>query len=143
MYPCGRVDRWFGLLLVALGAYLPWIRSHPTVDTALLMYPAGLGSGLEIWGSITLALSVIAAVGIVTGIGGVDTSLFRALVGATAVVLGGHVLVHSPGVTGPFVAGTGAILTVLGGLVLLVSERKPLGELPSWLSSESGDRSVR
>jgi len=111
-----------GVGLIALGAYLPWVASNPFASPhELLPRPVGLDPGFEIWGLLLISLATLTCLGLLLHIPWINTGIFRGLVGATALILATWFLVEW-GFTGYFVAGIGVYLTVIGGVMIVVSE---------------------
>lgn len=122
MAPRHQTGTWIGVGLIASGAYLPWVAKNPFASPDELLYrPGGLDPGFEIWGFLLIPLAALACLGLLFHIPWINTGIFRGFVGVTALVLATSFLVEW-GVTGYFIAGIGVYLTVIGGIMLGISE---------------------
>ncbi len=124
MVVSSKIIVWAGLCLLGLGAYFPWVITNPAYEYIHLVKIAGMGSGTETYGLVTLVLAVIAALGILIEIRWISSEAFRTVVGTVSVVLSSGFFFTQYGVTGMFIAGTGMYLTLIGGIVLLMGSGK-------------------
>ncbi|AOP12861.1 uncharacterized protein Nmag_1837A [Natrialba magadii ATCC 43099] len=124
-----------GLGTIAFGAYLPWVTTHPNVNIEILAHPAGLGSGLEIWGAITLPISIIAVIGILADLPWVGTQKYLLLVGLVSIILGIIPILTDPGITGVFISGPGPFVTVIGSVITIISQLPPISDLNHYRTS--------
>ncbi|ADD07037.1 uncharacterized protein Nmag_3487 [Natrialba magadii ATCC 43099] len=115
------------LATALLGATLPWIRVNPHAEAQLLTYISGMGSGLETYGFLVVPLVLVTFAGTVLEYPWISTGPFRAGVGGAMVALPlwfswwtGY------GVSGSLIMGSGVYVTAVGGVVLLVLERRAL-----------------
>lgn len=114
-----------GALLAALGTYVPWIVTAPGVDVVPAIYLAGMG--WRVAGSDHVVLGVL-----VVGLAVAARYRHRRRGGLLAAATGGLVVVLTvvllasslDGFLGTFVPGPGAVVTVAGGLVLVVAGRR-------------------
>ncbi|WP_126967131.1 hypothetical protein [Halomicrobium mukohataei] len=81
-------------------------------------------SGTETYGLVTLVLALVTALGMVSDLKWVSESSFRVSVGTVAVVTSVTFCVGKYGIIGMFIADVGVYVTLLGGVVLLLAERR-------------------
>jgi len=108
-----------GLCFLLIGAYLPWIRANPTYEWILLVGLPGMDSGMETYGLITLILGFIAILGLLTDLRLISSNLFRAFVGAVAIIISASFYIREYGFRGMFIADIGVYLTFISGALLL------------------------
>ena len=108
-----------GIAALVAGAVLPWISPNPFHDgPVFLVYLPGMRSGLELWGLVTLPLTVLAAFVLLWS--GPRTTLTLTGVAIVSAALALTNLT-TYGFTGMFVPGPGVYLTLTGGVLLLVA----------------------
>lgn len=95
--------------VVGLGAFLPWASPNITVGPA----DAGVATGIEGLGAVTLALAVVGAVVLLLADRDALTPIATAGIGAVVSLVG---LWRIAGLGGPVSPGIGLYLTVSGGL---------------------------
>ncbi|NGM71248.1 hypothetical protein G6M89_19950 [Natronolimnobius sp. AArcel1] len=118
-----KIGTWVGLVLIGGGAFLPWITANPlTQEPALLLYPAGLGSGFEVWGVLTLTLALAAAIGIRARVRWLDSPTVRIGVGLVSLSVATEFIVRGSLMSGQYVAGSGVLMTILGGAILVATQ---------------------
>ncbi len=107
----------FGLMLICIGSYLPWI-TPPTVTDG--PYISGMRSGLDTWGAVTLLLALTAILGVVSDFRGISLRSFQIAVGLlTAGIAVAYIVEYR--LTGPLSVDWGIALLVIGASLLMIA----------------------
>lgn len=109
-----------GLALIAVGSWLPWIRTDPTGPVPAV-YIGGMDSGLETWGALLLPLAVLAALVVLARPDWRARFLLAAGVGGFGVAIAFYQLLSYPPLTGAFRAGVGVYVVAVGSVLALAA----------------------
>lgn len=106
----------FGLALICIGSYLPWI-TPPTITDG--PYIPGMRSGLDTWGMLTFLVAFTTILGIACNFRGISSSTFQIAVGLLTTGVATLYLFEYR-LTGPRSVDWGIGLLVVGASLLII-----------------------